>query len=204
MGSRSSRDALLRVLEPVVVSAGFDLEDLDVTPAGRRRVLRVVVDRDGGVDLDDIADVSRAVSTALDDSDAMGGTPYVLEVTSPGVDRPLTERRHWRRARGRLVLATLAEGAPVTGRVLDVDEAGVTVDVDGTARVLPWESLRRGVVQVEFSRPDDNGGTVDTVETVGTGDEDIDVDCEGDGEPDEADDTHSPEDDEEGPRWTST
>ena len=93
-----TRAALLRLLEPVVAEAGFDLEDVLVTPAGKRRQVRVIVDGDGGVSLDDVAVVSQRVSAALDDSAAMGSGPYVLEVTSPGVDRPLTQPRHWRRA----------------------------------------------------------------------------------------------------------
>ncbi|MDP9417849.1 MAG: ribosome maturation factor RimP [Actinomycetota bacterium] len=153
MSARSSREDLLRVLQPVVAACGLDLEDVDVTPAGRRRVVRVVVDRDGGVGLDDVADVSRAVSDALDETDVMGATPYVLEVTSPGVDRPLTEPRHWRRARGRLVTAALVDGTDATGRVVDAGENGVTLEQDGGDRRLGWEQLRRGSVQVEFSRP---------------------------------------------------
>ena len=90
-------EAIKELLEPVVESAGYDLEDVTVTPAGKRSLLRVVVDADDGVSLDDVATVSRTVSAALDTSDVMGSGPYVLEVTSPGVDRPLTEPRHWRR-----------------------------------------------------------------------------------------------------------
>src|SRR5687767_13711543 len=105
---------------PVVEGAGYDLEELVVTPAGRRSVVRVVVDRDSGVTLDDIAEVSRAVSDVLDgEDDGMGRTPYVLEVTSPGVDRPLTELRHWRRNIGRLVTVPVRPSGPVdtlTGR----------------------------------------------------------------------------------------
>ena len=97
-------DTTLRaLLAPVVEGLGLDLEDVEVTAAGRRRRVCVVVDRDGGIDLDAVADVSKSVSDVLDASDALGSAPYVLEVTSPGVDRPLTQPRHWRRARGRLV-----------------------------------------------------------------------------------------------------
>ena len=104
-----AREHLMEVLAPVVSATGHDLEDLTVTAAGRRSLVRVVVDADGGIDLDAVADISRAISDALDAEagDAPGGAafagPYVLEVTSPGVDRPLTEQRHWRRAVGRLV-----------------------------------------------------------------------------------------------------
>ncbi len=165
MGKASSKEGLRALLAPVVAAAGLDLEDLDVTPAGRRRVLRVVIDRDGGVDLDHVADASRVVSEALDASDAMGATPYVLEVTSPGVDRPLVEQRHWRRATGRLVRAVLTDGGDLTGRVSSADEDGVVLDVDGRANHLPWERLRRGVVQVEFSRPGEGGDDADELDT---------------------------------------
>ena len=103
------RERLLALLEPLVGAAGYDLEDVSVSAAGRRSVVRVFVDADGGVDLDAVATVSRVVSDALDERDSdfggaglLGGA-YVLEVSSPGVDRPLTEPRHWRRAAGRLV-----------------------------------------------------------------------------------------------------
>lgn len=154
-----TRRRLLELLEPVVTSAGYDLEDVTVTPAGRRSLVRVSVDADGGIDLDAVAEVTRAVSDALD-ADAPGGPafagPYVLEVSSPGVDRPLTEPRHWRRARGRLVTVDL-DASPVTARVVDADDDGVTLDVDGTARAATWRQLGPGKVQVEFNRADGEG-----------------------------------------------
>lgn len=142
-----SRERVRTALAPVVEAAGFDLEDVAVTAAGRRNVIRVVVDRDGGLDLDAVAEVSRVVSDALDDSDVTGSAAYTLEVTSPGVDRPLTEPRHWRRAVGRLVVA-----GPVTGRVVAADDDAVTFDADGSERVVPYADLSAGHVQVEFGR----------------------------------------------------
>ncbi|MER5998437.1 ribosome maturation factor RimP [Nonomuraea angiospora] len=158
MGSASPRDHLMKLLEPVVSAEGLDLEDITVTQAGKRRLLRVIVDRDGGVSLDDVADVSQAVSTALDDDDSMGQAAYTLEVSSPGVDRPLTEPRHWRRAAKRLVKAEMRDGNVVEGRILAADEAGVDLDVEGAARRLDYEDLTRGRVQVEFRRIDDVDG----------------------------------------------
>jgi ribosome maturation factor RimP len=152
---------LLEVLAPVVSATGHDLEDVSVTAAGRRSLVRVVVDSDDGVDLDAIADVSRVVSEALD-ADTPGGSafagPYVLEVTSPGVDRPLTEPRHWRRAVGRLVHVRVGgpDGETVTGRVRSADGAGVVLDVDGAARDIGWDELGAGRVQVEFNRGGDH------------------------------------------------
>jgi ribosome maturation factor RimP len=139
---------LQELVEPVVTAAGYDLEEVTASAAGRRSVVKVVVDRDGGVDLDAVADLSRAVSEALDATDVMGETPYVLEVTSPGVDRPLTEPRHWRRNVGRLV-----EAGDVTGRIQDVTDSGATLDVDGTATTLTFAELGAGKVVLEFSRP---------------------------------------------------
>ena len=146
---------VLALLEPVVSAAGFDLEDLTVSAAGKRSVVRLLVDKDGGVTLDDVADVSRLVSEALDAADEQDptllGTSYVLEVSSPGVDRPLTEPRHWRRNVGRLVVASLRDGSSAEGRISTADDAGVTLD---GARVLPWAEVARGAVQVEFNRDD--------------------------------------------------
>lgn len=175
----ASRARLHQVLAPVVSAAGLDLEDVEVQAAGRRSVVRVLVDRDGGVTLDDVAEVSRTVSEALDALDVsepglLAGA-YVLEVGSPGVDRPLTEVRHWRRATGRLVAVTRVDGTAVTGRVLRVDDAGggaVVLDVDGTEVVVPLPEVRKALVQVEFSRP---GQPEPELDETGTDDEEVDA-----------------------------
>ena len=160
---------LERLLEPVVAKAGLDLETVRVTPAGRRRLLRIVVDADGGVGLDDIAEISREVADRLDASGAMGEVPYTLEVSSPGVDRPLTEPRHWRRAVGRMVsvpltasaantqASTAGPGKPPTirGRVVLAGQMTVTLDVDGDRAEFDYAELGPGRVQVEF------GGSAD-------------------------------------------
>jgi ribosome maturation factor RimP len=148
-----SRQRVHEVLLPVVTEAGFDLEDVNVTAAGRRSVVRVIVDRDGGVDLDAVAEISRVVSEVLDADDVTGNAPFTLEVTSPGVDRPLTEPRHWRRNTGRLVQTTVA-GSSVTGRLLAADDTGVTLDVGGAEQAIAYTELGAGKVQIEFSRPE--------------------------------------------------
>lgn len=148
------REQLMQLLEPMVAAAGYDLEDVAVSTAGRRTLVRVTVDADGGIDLDSVADVSRIVSDALDTdaaAQALFAGPYVLEVSSPGVDRPLVEPRHWRRAVGRLV-DVLIGGQTVTGRVVGTDDAGVTLETEGSRRSVPWAELGRGRVQVEFNR----------------------------------------------------
>ncbi len=133
---------------------GLDLEAVELTPAGKKRVLRVAVDKDGGVTLDDIAEATRAVSRELDDEDLMGEQAYTLEVTSRGVDRPLTEPRHWRRNHDRLVRATLRDGSQLTGRIGESDESGVTLDVSGTPRRLEFDAITKALVQIEFNRKD--------------------------------------------------
>jgi ribosome maturation factor RimP len=152
----ASAARLSEVLAPVVEQTGADLENVDVSKAGKRSVVRVVVDRDGGVSMDDVADVSRAVSDALDALDeaepGMLGPSYVLEVTSPGVDRPLTLPRHWRRNVGRLVTVVPTDGPNVTGRITAADDEKVVLDVDGVERPLALTDVVRGTVQVEFSR----------------------------------------------------
>ena len=149
------RSRVREVVEPVVAAAGFEVDALTVTPAGRRSVLRLTVDSDSGVDLDAVARVSRAVSDALDNAaaaDSIFPGPYALEVSSPGVDRPLTDERHWRRAIGRLVEVDV-DGTPTTGRVAGVTDTGVRL---GDADVA-WSRLGTGRVQVEFSRTDGAG-----------------------------------------------
>lgn len=130
----------------------LDVEAVEVTPAGKRRVLRIAVDKDGGVTLDDVAEATREISQVLDDSDVMGEMPYTLEVTSRGVDRPLTLPRHWRRAQDRLVKVALVEGGDVTGRVLSASEDAATLDVAGKQRELAYADVDKAVVQIEFSR----------------------------------------------------
>jgi ribosome maturation factor RimP len=166
------RQQLIELISPVITAAGYDLDDLSVTAAGRRSIIRVSVDGDHGIDLDAVATISRTISEVLDD-DSDGASfagPYVLEVSSPGVDRPLTEPRHWRRATGRLVTVDV-EGQPLTGRIVTVDDRTVVLDVDGAQRSLPMVGLGPGRVQVEFSRPGEP-----ELDDAGAADEDADED----------------------------
>ncbi|MEU4626271.1 ribosome maturation factor RimP [Actinoplanes sp. NPDC023801] len=150
----AARARLREVVEPVVAKAGYDLEDLALSRAGRRFVVRVLVDTDGGISLDDVAVVSREISEALDAAEESGGEvlagEYQLEVGSPGVDRPLTEPRHWRRNTGRLVAVN-----GLIGRVVSAGDAGVVLDVDGTTREIGFAELGAGKVQIEFKRMDE-------------------------------------------------
>jgi len=148
----ATRDRLHEVLAPPLHDLGLDLEAVELSSAGKRRILRIAVDKDGGVDLDDVASATREVSRVLDEGDVMGEQPYTLEVTSPGVDRPLTLARHWRRNRGRLVKVVRHEGATVTGRIVDSDEDGADLDVDGRTERIGYAEVAKALVQIEFNR----------------------------------------------------
>lgn len=152
MSIDQTRDQLAGVLTDPLSAVGLDVEAVDVTPAGKRRLLRVAVDKDGGVTMDDIAAATREVSRLLDESDVMGERSYTLEVTSPGTDRPLTLPRHWRRNRDRLVKVTCADGTSFTGRILASDEESATVDVDGDNRHLALVDVAKARIQIEFNR----------------------------------------------------
>jgi ribosome maturation factor RimP len=143
---------LAGLIEPVVAAAGMDLESVRMSVAGKRRLLRIVVDGDHGVSLDDAADVSREISALLDQASALGDVPYTLEVSSPGVDRPLTEPRHWRRAVGRLVKVKVTGAPAVEGRIIAADADGVTLDLAGGERRFGHRELGAGAVQIEFGR----------------------------------------------------
>ncbi|MGW0545638.1 ribosome maturation factor RimP [Streptomyces altiplanensis] len=158
--STTQSDRLRALLEPLVSAEGLDLEDIEVSRAGRRRQLRIVVDSDEGVELDACAELSRAVSEKLDETDAMGEGEYVLEVSSPGADRPLSERRHYVRATGRLAKLTLNDATELVARILAVDEEGLDLEVPGvkgrkpTARRVAFADIAKARVEIEFNRKD--------------------------------------------------
>ncbi|WP_433057456.1 ribosome maturation factor RimP [Dactylosporangium sp. CS-033363] len=181
--AQQHRQRLLAVVEPVVAAGGFDLEDLTVTRVGRRHLLRIAVDSDSGVDLDAVAELSRGISTALDKAEAEGDEliagEYELEVGSPGVERPLSLPRHWRRNRGRLVKVQVA-GREVTGRITAASETDVTLDVDGARTAHPYAELGPGRVEVELKRLAELPDPED--EELGEDDEEHDEDADDDEE----------------------
>lgn len=149
--------AVSSAIAGLVAAEGLDLEDVTVGRAGGRRLVRILVDADGGVTLDAVAALSTAVSEVLDASGVLGDTGYVLDVGSPGVDRPLHLTRHWRRNIGRLVRVTATDGTSSTGRIAAVDGPAddeppveVTLVQDGSPLRVSASTIRRAVVQVEF------------------------------------------------------
>jgi len=171
--STTQSERLRELLEPLVSSQGLDLEEIAVDSVGRKRVLRVVVDSDTGADLDQIADVSRALSAKLDETDLMGQGEYDLEVGTPGAERELTEHRHYVRAVDRLVKFKLTEAAgagELVARILEVDDEGIDTEVPGvkgrkaTARRLAFADIAKARVQVEFNRKNKNEETEENAE----------------------------------------
>ncbi|MEV6951465.1 ribosome maturation factor RimP [Streptomyces sp. NPDC051183] len=158
--STPQSDRLRGLLEPLVAAKGLDLEDIEMSKAGKRRMLRIIVDSDEGVELDACAELSREVSDLLDETDVMGEDEYVLEVSSPGADRPLTEHRHYVRAIGRLVKFQLEPGGEVIARIIDIDDEGMDLEVPGvkgrkaTARRIAFTDIAKARVEIEFNRKD--------------------------------------------------
>ena len=147
------------LLTPIVAAQNLEIDRIEVTSAGRRRLVRVFLDGDGpvglGPSLDEIAEATRAISNVLDDSSITGQAPYTLEVSSRGVGRPLTEPKHYRRNRGRLV-ALAGPELDLTGRIVAVSDDEVTLELDGETRGIGFAGIDKAVVQVELNRlPDD-------------------------------------------------
>jgi ribosome maturation factor RimP len=147
---------LRAILAPVVALKDLDLEAIEILPAGKRRLVRIVLDGDGpegsGPTLDEIAEATKAISLALDDTDVTGASPYTLEVSSRGVSRPLELPRHWRRNRGRLVAITLRGADAVTGRIVAASEETAVVSVEGVEREVAFADIAKALVQVELNR----------------------------------------------------
>lgn len=148
-------ELIASVLTPLLAANELDLESLEITPTGKRRVIRIIVDRDGGITLDQVAEVAKEISAELDrldESGELGQTPYVLEVSSPGVDRPLALPRHWRRNISRLVKCSMEDGLTITGRIVSADDIGAEIEIDGVTRTIPYEDIKKAHIEVEFNR----------------------------------------------------
>lgn len=145
-------------ITPVVDAAGLFLEDVHTASPGNRRVVTVVVDGTVNLNLDEVTAITKEISAILDESDFMGATPFTLEVTSPGVDRPLTVPRHWQKNIGRLVKSVMVNGEVITGRVEVVHDESVCVIVEGKSPhkiELPFVEIKRAQVEIEFNRKGD-------------------------------------------------
>lgn len=140
---------LTELLAPAIKSLGFILEEVKVTPAGKRRIVAVIIDgEERNPNLDEVTVVSRSVSEILDNYSQLGDLPFTLEVTTPGVDRPLTLPRHWRKNIGRLVKVTPLDGDVFTSRITGASETSVSLE----DREIPYTEVKRAQIEIEFNR----------------------------------------------------
>ena len=152
MGSSTTDGPLQALLAPVVAASGLELDSVTRMRSDAMPLLRVVVEAPigaDGIDSDTLADVSRAVSKALDAADPIDGE-YLLEVSTPGAERELTKVGHWMRQIGRLVRIKLRAGGYVSGRVIDAGETSATIDVDGEATTIDYQDMRKARSRVDF------------------------------------------------------
>ena len=146
-------------ITPAIDAAGLYLEDVHMASPGNRRVVTVIVDGNTNLNLDEVASITKEISAILDLAEFMGDTPFTLEVSSPGVDRPLTVPRHWQKNLERLVRSVMVNGEVITGRVNAVRDESVCVMVEGKnpKKVeLPFVEIKRAQVEIEFNRKGDD------------------------------------------------
>ena len=146
----STREQILQILEPIASNMGLDLEDVEIKSAGKHSIVQVSIDKDGGINLDEVAQISNQISEALDAKDVLGEKPYTLEVGSPGIDRALTLPRHWRRNNGRLVKINFGSNSEI-GRIIESDEEKVSLEVKGKTRLINFDKIDKAFIQVEFN-----------------------------------------------------
>jgi ribosome maturation factor RimP len=153
------KDQISELVTPAVSDLGFYLEDVHVATPGSHRIVTCIVDGDASLNLDQVTSVSRVISELLDEAVFMGETPFTLEVTSPGVDRPLTQPRHFAKNVDRLLKIIKLDGSEVTGRILSNTDKDVTLSVavkkETIEEVVTMADIKRAVVEIEFNRKDD-------------------------------------------------
>jgi ribosome maturation factor RimP len=146
----STREQILQILEPIASNMGLDLEDVEIKSAGKNSIVQVSIDKDGGINLDEVAQISNQISEALDAKEVLGEKPYTLEVGSPGIDRALTLPRHWRRNNGRLVKINFGSNSEI-GRIIESDDEKVSLEKKGKTRSINFDKIDKAFIQVEFN-----------------------------------------------------
>jgi len=154
----SLTQSITDLISPAVTEAGFFLEEVQIASPGSHRIVTCVVDGQTPLNLDQVTVASRVISELLDTAEFMGETPFTLEVTSPGVDRPLTQPRHWSKNLTRLIKVTLSDGTITTGRLTEFNDANATLveNIKGRLKehTVAFADIRRAVVEIEFNRKD--------------------------------------------------
>ena len=153
------KDQISELVTPAVSDLGFYLEDVHIATPGNHRIVTCIVDGDASLNLDQVTSVSRIISELLDEAAFMGETPFTLEVTSPGVDRPLTQPRHFAKNADRLLKIIKLDGSEITGRILSNTDHDVTLTIavkkETTEQTVSLTDIKRAVVEIEFNRKDD-------------------------------------------------
>ena len=142
------KEEISAVITPALAILGFYLEDITITTAGKRSMLTVIVDGDTHLSLDQVTAATKAIGELVENIQSLGDSPFTLEVTSPGIDRPLTKPRHWRKNIDRLVKIVLQDGKEVKGRIKDASELSATVD----QQVILFTDIKRATLEIEFKQ----------------------------------------------------
>ena len=144
----NKKEEIAAAITPTIESLGFYLEDLNITSAGRRSMLTVIVDGDTHLTLDQVTSVTKAIGEIVENIQSLGQTPFTLEVTSPGIDRPLTKPRHWKKNVDRLVKVVLQDASEVKGRIKDSNQEAATID----DKLIKFAEIKRATLEVEFKQ----------------------------------------------------
>ena len=144
----NKKEEIAAAITPAIESLGFYLEDLNITSAGRRSMLTVIVDGDTHLTLDQVTSVTKAIGEIVENIQSLGQTPFTLEVTSPGIDRPLTKPRHWKKNIDRLVKVVLQDTSEVKGRIKDSNKETATID----DKLIKFTDIKRATLEVEFKQ----------------------------------------------------
>lgn len=148
-------DTIAELIASAIEKAGFFLEEVHIATPGKHRIVTCIVDGESALNLDQVTSVSRDISALLDEAPFMGETPFTLEVTSPGVDRPLTLPRHFKKNKDRLLRIVKTDGTVVTGRIKNNSESSVTLTEKETDFDVPLSDIKKALVEIEFNRKGD-------------------------------------------------
>ena len=140
------KEDISAAITPALEALGFYLEDVTIISAGRRSMLTVIVDSDTHLSLDQVTSATKAIGEIVESVQSLGETPFTLEVTSPGLDHPLTKVRHWQKNINRLVKVVLLDGSEIKGRIKDVNEVSATVD----EKNINYSDIKRATLEIEF------------------------------------------------------
>ena len=150
------QSSITELIAPAVTSAGFFLEEVQITNPGNHRIITCIIDGTSPLNLDQVTEISRVISALLDEATFMGDTEFTLEVSSPGLDRPLTQERHWKKNLTRLIKVTHSDGTELIGRLKEYDDVKTTLveNIKGREKthVVAFADIKRAVVEVEFNR----------------------------------------------------